>query len=462
MVNRTAKRSRMLYSWLVLCVLALGDSIGTGCAASSNVDGTRRQPRSRGREAGAERTHSDSSRRRASLESAQRSLSLRAGSSSQPTSATANKKYTAAAEEAMKTLNSFASKNRQPTMPNLLSESALMDKETNAIYWQGGADIFSTSLATPYLTQRGVLHVKGTILTIALWLWVWGHASRYLASTYFESTAGGARGHKLLFSLPFISPDSVPPFLQKVASFIAPVIQFCLLLVHSLLYLRLPQYSTKVLVATIMLYLLESYTCSTRRYLWNAMNAPSEVEAYLERIRKVAPCVTWKVRCFHYEEREFWKSWNGIGKVLGGWMNKNAGDGDGNSNMTSDTKPSAPSSSGTFGESPPPWMARKVVTHQAVGTYKFGSWEDNTLASLWKRSQSFSATTQEAPFSKMSLSKLLVLKDKSAREDYFAQQAAFVMLEGRKDVHAVSFGSSIGVQAISFDVCKNAHLVLCP
>jgi hypothetical protein len=33
---------------------------------------------------------------------------------------------------------------------------------------------------------------------------------------------------------------------------------------------------------------------------------------------------------------------------------------------------------------------------------------------------------------------LLVLKDKNTRDDYFAQQAAFVMLEGRKDVHAVS------------------------
>jgi hypothetical protein len=66
------------------------------------------------------------------------------------------------------------------------------------------------------------------------------------------------------------------------------------------------------------------------------------------------------------------------------------------------------------------------------------SWEDRTIASLWKRSESFSSTSHEAPFSKLTLSKLLVLKDKNARDDYFAQQAAFVMLEGRKDVHAVS------------------------
>ena len=67
------------------------------------------------------------------------------------------------------------------------------------------------------------------------------------------------------------------------------------------------------------------------------------------------------------------------------------------------------------------------------------SCEDYTLATLWKRAQSFSSQDNGAPFSKLALSKLLVLKDKKAREDYFAQQAAFVMLEGRKDVNAVSY-----------------------
>ena len=50
---------------------------------------------------------------------------------------------------------------------------------------------------------------------------------------------------------------------------------------------------------------------------------------------------------------------------------------------------------------------------------------------------------EEAPFGKVTLSKLLVLKDKDTREDYFAQQAAFVTLEGRKDVRAVGFGCGI-------------------
>ena len=61
-------------------------------------------------------------------------------------------------------------------------------------------------------------------------------------------------------------------------------------------------------------------------------------------------------------------------------------------------------------------------------------WEDHTLASTWRRApRSYSSSgsmmeEEEAPFGKVTLSKLLVLKDKDTREDYFAQQAAFVTL----------------------------------
>jgi len=178
------------------------------------------------------------------------------------------------------------------------------------------------------------------------------------------------------------------------------------------------------------------------------MNAPAEVESYLEQLRNVEPSVTWKVRCFHYEEREFWNWCKGlVGRMV--LERYRASGGEGGNNKSDNVKSTiASSSSEGFVGAPPSWMARKVVTHQAKGTYKFGSWEDHTLASLWKRSQSFSSSTSshhEAPFSKLTLSKLLVLKDKNTREDYFAQQAAFVMLEGRKDVHA-EFATSIEVE----------------
>lgn len=354
-------------------------------------------------------------------------LTTRCGNSTTKQSlSSSNKKYTAAAASAMKTINSItsSSKTRQQrsNLPNLLSESALMDKETNAIYWQGGSDIISTSLTKPYLTERGVKHVRATILSTLLWLWMWGKVSRYLTSTYFESSSNVAdTQQQQLFTIAFTNP-----ILQKIASFLKPIIQFVLLLIHSLLYVRLPSYSPKFLISTIVLYLIEAYTCSTRRYLSHAMDAPTEIETYMEKLRLAKPIVKWKVRCFHYEDRlrrlkELRKKFDNI---------------DGETHLNN-----------VVGDTPPLWMAKKVVTHEAVDTYKFGTCEDHTLASLWKRQQSFSSTSQNenAPFSKLALSKLLVLKDRRAREDYFAQQAAFVTMEGRKDVYA-EFATSIEVE----------------
>ena len=342
-----------------------------------------------------------------------------------------NKKYTAAAASALKQINSITSKTRQPSLPNISSESALMDKETNVIYWQGGSDIISSSLTKPYLTEKGVLHVRATILSAIIWLWVWGKISRYVVSNYFESPNNSDASSATLLGLGTITFAN--PLMQKVATVLTPVIQFFLLMVHSLLYLRLPQYSPKFLITTILLYLIEAFSCSTRRYLSHAMNAPSEVEDYLEKIRLATPVVKWKVRCFHYEDRlrglkELGKKFEDVNEKL--------------HNVIDST---STSSSKTFGDTPPLWMAKKVVTNEAVGTYKFDSCEDQTVASLWKRSQSSSSSSHDAPFSKLALNKLLVLKDKRAREDYFAQQAAFVTLEGRKDVYA-EFATSIEVE----------------
>jgi hypothetical protein len=240
-----------------------------------------------------------------------------------------------------------------------------MDGETNAIYWQENADVFSASVTRPYLSQWGVLHVRATILTALLWLWVWGAVSRHLAYRYFESPTIVVRQ---------LSAENNA---GGVSSFVfGPLVRFALLLLHSFLYLRLPRYSPKVVFVTAMLYLLESYTCGTRRYLSHAMDAPSEVQAYLERLCDVVPRVVWRVRCFHYEEREFWRGFRGIVKFWDG-RKKRGGGGE----HSPEEEPAAPSttsssssssSSGAFAEPQFPWMARKVVTHEAVGIYKFG------------------------------------------------------------------------------------------
>ena len=353
-----------------------------------------------------------------------------------------------------------------------------MDRETNAIYWQGGeTDIFSTSVSQPYLAERGIKHIRATVLTTLLWLWIWGILSRCITEKL---------GKDGFSSLSFFSPSNVGlenqhVIIRSISSIILPIARFILLLLYSLLYLRLPQYSPKVIATTIILYLIESYSCSTRRYLSHSMNAPTEVEAYLERIRNIEPSVIWRVRCFHYEERGVWKSIKGLYKLLdGGWKlattitsrkkkkkssslllsnplvgwKERKSSKSSSATATTTTKESSSSSSSSssavmFADPPTTlsWMAKKVVTHEAVGTYKFGNWADYTLASTWKRARSShsNGVVDSAPFSKVTLSKLLVLKDKATREDYFAQQAAFVMMEGRRDVRA-EFATSIDVE----------------
>ena len=352
-----------------------------------------------------------------------------------------------------------------------------MDRETNAIYWQGGeTDIFSTSVSQPYLAERGIKHIRATVLTTLLWLWIWGILSRCITEKL---------GKDGFSSLSFFSPSNVGlenqhVIIRSISSIILPIARFILLLLYSLLYLRLPQYSPKVIATTIILYLIESYSCSTRRYLSHSMNAPTEVEAYLERIRNIEPSVIWRVRCFHYEERGVWKSIKGLYKLLdGGWKllattitsgkkkkkssslllsnplvgwkkRKSSKSSSATAATTKESSSSSSSSAVMFADPPTTlsWMAKKVVTHEAVGTYKFGNWADYTLASTWKRAQQSShsnGVVDSAPFSKVTLSKLLVLKDKATREDYFAQQAAFVMMEGRRDVRA-EFATSIDVE----------------
>jgi len=301
-------------------------------------------------------------------------LNLRGGSSP------SNRKYSNAAKSALETIHSHktsSSKLPPQSAPLLLSESALMDKETNAIYWQDieTSNILSTSLTRPYLTQKGVVHVRATILFVVIWLWVWGRVSRWLCKRYFEHSQSTNAEHdtvsttastSILSSLDKLS--SANPVLQKILSVIKPILQFILLTVNALLYLRPPPYPPKLILATLIFYCLESYGCSTRRYLSHAMNAPKELTEYLESLRSVEPVVKWKVRCFHYEEREVWKwilSSGGLLRTLFRLV------GVGNGDEKRDDIAIESNEKYKLGSSPS-WTTRKVVTHQAVGTYKFG------------------------------------------------------------------------------------------
>ena len=166
----------------------------------------------------------------------------------------------------------------------------------------------------------------------------------------------------------------------------------------------LPKFSQEFIILIGILYLVEAYTCSTRQYLSNIMS-PREVESLIETLRGTPPSVTWKVRCFHYENR-----------LLGSSRDQLA-------------------------------SSKKITTHTATKEYQFGSWRDNTVVSIWERAKALTSAT--APFTKISLSKMLVLSDMKARQDYFSQQASFIALEGRRDDHA-EFSTTINGKCMFF------------
>ena len=362
------------------------------------------------------------------------SAATAAGPSSPP-AAEGNAKYASAAASAMETIASLQSASRGRKRAGtgrgdaaahngypdgLSSESALFDRETRAVYWQGGrrsdAASLASSLAGPVLGRHGAgRHVRACVLTAALWLWAWGVLARHLAGKYFEGE-DGARVYRSLLALPFLTELENPVARRAAASLVRPALRFALLLVHALLHVRLPPYSPLALAAVVGLYLLESSTCSTRRYLSHSLDAPGELRAYLDGLRAAPPAVRWTVRCFHYEERPALRP---VGRLL----RKDA-------------------------DNPPPWLARKVVTHEAAARYNATSWDDRTYASAWRRAPAKTSDGDgegPAPLGKISLTKLLVLRDRAAREDYFAQQARFVSVEGRRDVHA-EFATEIDVE----------------
>lgn len=49
----------------------------------------------------------------------------------------------------------------------------------------------------------------------------------------------------------------------------------------------------------IVLYWIEAMTCSTRRYLSNALT-PRKVENYLKSIELTPPTIIWTMECYHY------------------------------------------------------------------------------------------------------------------------------------------------------------------
>ena len=210
---------------------------------------------------------------------------------------------------------------------SIMGESALVDKETGRIFWEGGSTTLSASLA-PFLDGYGVKHLKATVMTciflLALVLSILARIRRYLEES--------------------INPESCSWPMSA------------LLFVAHWMILRVPKINGKILLTVIVLYLIESYTCSTRRYLANAISSPKELEEYIERLRQEPPMVTWKVRCFHYERRKWLSALSYLWALRRFLLMETKGE--------DEVPPSV--------EPPWPWIfARKIVTHETSGNYTF-------------------------------------------------------------------------------------------
>ena len=276
-----------------------------------------------------------------------------------------------------------------------MGESALIDKETGRIFWEGGSKTSISASISPLLSDLGIHRLKSTLLSIVLLTCLLAILAKHLRVRLGDSE-------------PLAWPTAI-----------------CMVITRWTL-LKLPEFDNWFLLTVVTLYLWEAYHCNTRRYLANAISIPDEVEEYIERLRQELPQITWKVRCFHYEQR----AWASIllPRVL---LRKIFRQEDSDSQIDSTAATLAPS-----------FLTKKVVIHEAEANYEYNTCLDNTIAGVWKRA---TAPSFPPPFTKIKLTKLLILGNNKARQEYFRQQANFVTTEGRLDEYA-EFSTNISLK----------------
>lgn len=299
--------------------------------------------------------------------------------------------------------SSLAKLMQQNTIPSgieasVMGESALVDKETGRIFWEGGSSSTLSASVGPKIEQFGGGHIKATILSAILVMALAGALASFLREKLEQSVA-----------------TKTLPRILSIGIFLV-----------NWTILNVPKLDRWFVVATIILYLAEAYTCSTRRYLANAINSPLELEAFIEKLREEPPQVVWTVRSFHYE-KPLWLSPIQLTGSL--WRRFKKQD----DNEAPDVSSAKLSSS---------FLRRKVVTNRATGSYRYKECIDKTTLGLWKRAPA--PLSSAAPFTKMILSKLLILSNEKARKDYFKQQSDFVTEHGQGDEYA-EFSTNIQV-----------------
>jgi hypothetical protein len=134
-----------------------------------------------------------------------------------------------------------------------------------------------------------------------------------------------------------------------------------------------------------VIYMIEAFLCSTRRYLSNTLS-PVEVLETVQHLMEAPPFVRWKLECYHYRY-------------------------------------------GRKGET------RKIVTHRAFRDFDYGSWHDCTDTQQLQKAMEYQGKTSEAFFLKITMVKLLLFANPETIQSYREQENAFFWTEGQRDQH---------------------------
>lgn len=286
---------------------------------------------------------------------------------------------------------------------SVMGESALIDKETGRLFWEGGSSsTLVESTESKVKSHVGIEHLRATILTGTLLMAVLGYLSFQI--------------HDRLNSWTILDTNSSP------SRMIAGV---CLSLFKMMLQ-YVPKSNPAFVFVVYFLYMAESFSCSTKTYLRNAVYGPIAIESYLREMKNVRPVVEWKVRCFHYSARRWFIPFKAITDAM------------------SSVQPATPVTSGkatilSF------LFRRKIISSVNKGCFHYKLCDDKTIVAVWKRSLQTRVPAYgntAAPLIKLVLSKVVALADEKTRNEYLFQQRNFVRRHAQADEYA-EFSTSI-------------------
>ena len=301
----------------------------------------------------------------------------------------------------------------------IFAESALMDKETGRIYWEGGSQSTLSESIEARLAKFG-FH-KATLLSAFLWIALYGWCSAWLRQRLRNSNwiQSQLQQNRLLWDVPL------------------NLIQWTLL--------GIPRVKTWLLVTLILLYLLEAYFCSTHQFLSHRSDC-ANVESLMEELRRQDPKIHWILRTFHYEP---WWNMTGLQNHLSKLLSHTRAQANNNVEGHTAIKLDPEHASMTFASNyskVPSIFLRKRISYQTEETFRHvPGWCDQTTAGVWTRA--LGETTNAAvaaPLAKIHLTKMIILGDSRARQAYFQQQAQFVARYREQDDQA-EFATAVDV-----------------